>query len=237
MERPEPAGKIWVEGCLDTPAPVTRSKFPLSEHAEEWHYFNHGALFQYAGMRLSKQDPVADWHAQIGGEILLQPFQRTLIEGLDAPVEGLPVSWGNVVCGVRHEFWDSFLEFMGGVATVDHKKKTFAQAFYGDVDMLDPVLAERRSVLDPSVPDIKVTVFCVDTMTARYEIAPRINKATCPRFIKLPPRPEIEAMGQAVLSGDLEHLKYTHHPVIQNELDKLKKRDDSGRSTGIANGN
>lgn len=223
-ELPQKPGRIWVEGMDHAPAPKPKSesKFGLSELAEEWHFFNHGALFQFCGMEYPKQDPVADWCArqEIGTRVLLQPFKRQLFEGLDAPVHVGNLTWGNVICGVKHPYWDDFLNYMGGVATMDRRKKLYAQTFVGDVQMLDPVLVERSSFLDPKIPLITVSVFCADTNKERWEVRPPTTVATVPTFVKRPPRPEVVQMGRAVLSGDMEMLQHKDNPAFQPLLDK-----------------
>lgn len=227
MNLPEQPGKIWVEGLERSDTPTQPSRFALSELAEDWHFFNHGALFTYGGMPYPKQDPVADWFAQQpkGAEVIMQPFKRMLIEGLDAPlnvVNAANLTWGHVVMAVRHEFWDSLFAYLGGVATVDYKQKKYAQTFSGDIQMLDPVLAEHAGLLDPSVPQITLTVFCVDTNTDRWEIRPPRTAVACPRFVRVPPRDEVVQLGRAVLSGELDELQYKDNPAFQPMLEKYK---------------
>jgi len=222
---PDKPGKIWVEGMDTAPAPRRAAKFALSELAEDWHFFNHGALFQYCGMEYPEQDPVTDWAARqaIGTDVLLQPFKAKLFPGLDVPLPIAGLTWANVVCGVRHAYWDDFLGFMGGVATVDRKKRLYAQTFVGDIKILDPVLVERRSVLDPSIPLITVSVFCADTNNERWEIRPPQTVGGSAQFVKRPPRPEVVQMGAAVLSENLDALQHKDNPAFQPLLDEYIK--------------
>lgn len=223
-ELPKQPGRIWIEGQEPTPAPTNMSKFAFSELAEDWHFFNHGALFRYCGMVYPQNDPVADWYAQqpIGTEVLQQPFKTLLFEGLDAPIHIGALTWGNVICGIRHAYWDDLHRFLGGVATVDHKQQLYAQTFTGDVQILDPVMTERHSVLHPMIQSITVTVFCADTNKGRWEIRPAVTVAARPRFVRMRPRPEVVAMGRAVLSGDFSQLQHKDNPAFQALLDKYK---------------
>jgi hypothetical protein len=204
------------------PAPTSVAKFTLNELAEDWHFFNHGALFRYCGMEYPKQDPVADWYArqEIGTDVLLQPFKTLLFDGLNSPIHVGPLTWGHVICGVKHPYWEDFLNFMGGVATMDRRKKLYAQTFVGDINILDPVLVERSSVLDPKIPLVSVSMFCADTNKERWEIRPPATVAGRPRFVQRNPREEVVQMGRAVLSGDIEHLQHKDNPAFQPLLDK-----------------
>ena len=240
-ELPPPPGRIWVEGTGSAPAPANLSKFALSEMADEWHFFNHGALFRYGGMEYPKNDPVADWYEQqpIGTDIIQQPFKSLVFEGLDSPIHVGPLTWGNVICGVRKEYWDSLLGFLGGVATVDHKKKLYAQTFTGDVEILDPVLVERFGFLHPAIQHITITMFCIDASEGRWEIRPPITRTARPTFVRMPARPEVVEMGRAVLSGDLAQLQHKDNPAFQQTLDKFKSLrggSASGRDNGNAHG-
>jgi len=206
--------------------PSADMKFMAADYAEEWHFFNHGALFAFAGLTT---DPVADWFAQQpeGMEVLMQPYKRELFEGLagDNAVQALSprgVPWSNVLCAVRKEFWESLWLTVGGVAVVDRPAQVYSQVFSGDIEMLDPGEVERHTILQPGVRTITVTVFCVDGNKARWEIRPAASAAGVPRFVQVPPRPEVVSMGRAVLSGDLEHLQHKDNPAFQPLLDKFK---------------
>ncbi len=235
---PPTPGRIWTADAAEAPAPADRSKFAFSELAEEWHFFNHGALFRYCGMEYPRDDPVADWYEQqpIGTDIIQQPFKTLVFEGLDAPIHVGPLTWGNVVCAIRKEYWDSLLGFLGGVATVDHKKKLYAQTFAGDIQILDPVLVERFSFLHPTIQPITVTMFCADTNKDRWEIRPAVTMAARPCFVRVDPRPEVVEMGRAVLSGDIAQLQHKDSPAFQTTLDKFKALR-GGSTSASDNGN
>jgi len=221
---PVPAGSTRIVSAEGTPVPTDVSKFALSELVDDWHFFNHGALFTYCGMEYPKNDPVADWYAAqpIGTEIIQQPFKTLLFDGLNSPIHVGPLTWGHVICACRHEYWDSLKSFLDGVATVDHRKKLYAQTFTGTVDMLDPVLVERFSILKPDIARISVTVFCADTNKGRWEIRPAKAQGGRPHFVERPARPPVVEMGHAVIAGDIGRLKHKDNPDYQSMLDKFK---------------
>jgi len=215
-------GKEWTEGREKAALPTRASKFSLSEQAADWHFFNHGALFRFGGLTFPNEDPVSDWFHQqsIGTEVLRQPFRKPVLDGLtnDSGITGL--TWDNLVFAVRHEYWQSLWEFLGGVVTLDSPARRYCQVFSGDIAIVDPVFAERHSVMHPDLPAVKLTVFCIDANTERWEIHPARTIIEPPRFVRVSPRPEVITMADALLSGKAEALKHKDNPAFQPLLDK-----------------
>jgi len=210
-------GKDWTEKIETSAMSTISTRFALSEMAEEWHFFNHGAIFTYTNMQ---HDPVAEWYAQQrpGTKLMRQPFKKPVFQGLDKEtLRGLP--WNNVVCAVGHDAWPSLSEHLGGVAILDHKAEEYFQVFSGDLEILDPVLAERYSVFHPDIPKITITVFCVDGSKNRWEVVD-MGIPTPPRFIRRPPRQEVIDMGKVVLKGDLQQLQHKDSPSFKPLLEK-----------------
>lgn len=237
---PEP-GKISHGKSAGTPTPTSLAKFTLSDLADEWHFFNHGALFCFCGMEYPKNDPVADWYEQqpIGTDIIQQQFKSLLFEGLSLPIRPGRLTWGHVVCACHNEYWDSLSNFLGGVAVVDHKNKLYAQTFAGDIAIADPVLVERYSILRPDIPRVTITMFCADTNKSRWEVRPPLTPLSRPTFVRMDPRPEVIRMGRAVLSGNLAQLQHKDSPEFQRTLDKykaLRGERDNESGNGAANG-
>jgi len=215
-------GKQWLEKVENTAASMISSRFALSEMAKEWHFFNHGAIFTYTNM---EQDPVSEWYAAQppGTKVMRQPFKKPIFEGLDK--QTLPgLTWNNVVCAVTKDAWPSLFEHLGGVAILDHQTQEYFQVFSGDIEILDPVLAERYSVFQPGIPRIKITVFCIDGSKNRWEV--RDNGVGSPlKFVRMPPRPEVVEMGKVVLAGDYGKLQHKDNPSFkpfQEEYDAIK---------------
>jgi hypothetical protein len=220
MEIFEP-GKSWHAKREQRKPPMTNAKFALAEMAEDWHFFNHGALFTFAQL---DTDPVSDWYASQphNTQVIRQPYKRPVLSGLTAlTAAGLP--WDHMVCAVRKHDWETLFPFLGGIAAIDHKKKNYFQVFSGDVEVYDPGEVERHSVFKLDLPKITITVFCVDGCRDRWEIHPSDNNVAPPRFVRVDPRPEVVAMGNAVLSGDIEQLKHKDNPAFQPLLDEFKK--------------
>jgi len=229
IELPYKFGDNW-QDTRENVAPTAQSKFSLSDVASEWHYFNHGAFFAFGGLSYPQEDPMADWYARqpFGTQVLLQPFVAEVFAGIDSPVHLGKLTWNNVVCGVHPEFWQDVFEFLGGVCSVDRKKKQFRQAFSGDVEILDPVLVERHSALMPGLPTVTVTIFCMDGNDARWEVRPPISPIGPPRMVKVPPRAEMKAIADQVFSGDVGVLTRHANPAFQDHLDKYKAVQQQG---------
>jgi hypothetical protein len=200
-------GTVRQEGHAD-PHPTTKTSFLLSELASEWHYFNHGMLFSHAGFTYPTEDPVADWYAQqpAGTQVIQQPFGSTIIAGLPAAAGIGRLSWGHIVCAVRHEVWPSLFEFMGGVAAVDRNAQRFYRLEYADVQVLDPVAAERDGLLSGQLPTITLTVFCVDGNHGRWGIRYGANSIQPPEVVALPVEPETQRLARAVLHDNMGEL-------------------------------
>jgi len=217
----KPTGAEWSESRPTGQPGNQAARFALSEYANEWHFFNHGAFFTHAGFNYPHEDPVADWYeAQpIGTELLLQPFARTIIDGL-SPIPGLgALTWGNVICGVRIPFWQSLHEFLGGACSIDREAKLFAKPFSGDLVIPDPVLVERYGALSSEITTITLTVFCIDSNQQRVEVRPAVSPTAPLRMVAMPPRPEVVALGDAVLAGDLSGLASQSNSAFQRHLD------------------
>lgn len=224
-------GEGWMEKRERLPVPSSDAKFALHEMADDWHFFNHGALFEYTTI---DTDPVGDWYAQQepGTRVIRTPFKRPVIEGLTRPT-ALGVPWGHVICGVRNHDWEDLFPFLGGVVALDSKDKDYFQLFSGDIEIVDPGEAQRHSVWSLDLPKITVTVFCVDGMKDRWQVTPSVGGMP-PRFYRVDPRQEVIDMGQAVLSGDMEHLQYKDNPAFKPLQDKFKSIVTPGEASNEA---
>ena len=224
-------GKEWSEPREKAPVPVKEAKFTLADMAEDWHFFTHGAFFAFAEFDFPREDPVADWYLSqpYPVEILRQPFRKAVFEGLDMVVPGMGgLSWDHVVCGIRKEYWPGLYHFLGGVCAINERSKTFYSTFSGDVAILDPVQVERSSVLDPSIARVTVTAFCIESNHDRWEIRPSLSLVGRPKFHHLPPRREIVAQANGVLSGDASSLVHRHNPAMQQLLEEHNRARKEG---------
>lgn len=200
-------------------------RFTLTEMAEEFVFFNHGALFAFAEFRDPDEDPINDWYASMPKGMLLikHPFDRAIFEGIDAPAFGGRLTWNHVLCAVLKDDWLSLFPFLNGVASVSQKTKSFYQVFSGDVKILDPVLVERHGLMHPQIPHVQVTVFCVDGNRARWEIRHAASALGCPRLVKIRPRQEVVDVGADVLSGDPAKLSTIENPAFAPFLERYKR--------------
>ena len=199
-------GHTWEEERESTAPDVQHSKFTLNDLSGEWHFFNHGAFFTFAEFDYPQQDPLADWVAQQSPRptVLLQPFRHKVFDGLTAPTHFGSLTWDNVVCGIEKNHWQNLFEFLGGVVAMNSKLKRYYRPFSLDVKVPDPVLSERYSIIRyPDIPQIEVTVFCIDGNTNRWEIHPSLTPSVPPRVSMLLPRRAVITEANAVFGGTL----------------------------------
>lgn len=218
------------------------SPFTLHDLAGEWAFFNHGALFAFAGFEDPHKDPVGDWFNSIHPqpEYLKQAFERKVFEGLDVPAYLGPRSrettWNHVICGIRKDYWPHLLEYVAGVVAHDPRQRRYYQIFYGELQVLDPGYVERYSLVQPDLPRIPVTVFCVDGSHRRWEFQLPVNPLAPPAIIELPPRPEVKRIAEALDRGDTqpltERVNPAHDPFVRHYQEVLRKGPVVGPSVG-----
>ena len=223
-------GTVAGEKREQTQPDAKTSKFTLTDLADEWHFFTHGALFAFAEFKYPDEDPIADWYVGQPREtvILNQPFAKPVFEGLDRPTHIPGLSWNHIVCAVRKEWWQSLFEFLGGVCSVNSHTDAFYSVFSGDITILDPGMVDRYSVLHPNLPQVTVTVFCVDGNRNRWEVRPPAVPTAPPRFVKMPPTAAAKALADAAMSGDIEALRNRENPAFQDHLDKYQAVRERG---------
>lgn len=217
-------GKTWSNKREIMPAPSAPAKYSLAELANDFHFFNHGALFQYGGLKFPEEDPVNDWYVQQpkGVIVVKEAFNAKIFEGLDTFAD--KSTFNHLICAVRHSDWHDLWAFLCSTAIVDRVEGKYREVFSGDIKTLDPVAVERFGILaDRGLQPITVTVFGIDGNDRRWEpMAPsRITGAI--RFSDLPPRPEVVATATAVLTGDTSSLQ----TKANQALDALVKETDN----------
>lgn len=202
-------GHIWTESREETPAPTQPAKFSLGDLSREFHFFNHGALFTYGGLKFPDEDPLNDWYAQQpkGTIVVREAFQSKLFEGLDT-LAGNGTTWNHILCAVRHDDWNSLWTFLCGTAMVDRKAHKYCEVFSGDIEILDPVHLERFSIFhERGFSHVPITVFGIDGNEVRWEPVLHRGPVTgAVGFSKQPPRPVVVGRGRLLLDGDMSQL-------------------------------
>jgi hypothetical protein len=219
-------GDVFKDQATGEPVGTSSARFALSELAEGFHFFNHGAFFAFAGFRDPEEDPVNDWYAQQpkGTEVIKHPFPRAVFEGIDFPVSGFGgLTWNHAICAVRTECWDSLHAFLSGIAATDSRKHRFCMSISTDVEVVDPVLVESRGILHDRLSLVTVTVYGVDATDARWVMqAPRVPVAR-PVMVKTAPRPYIVELGKQVLGGDVSRLNQSADRAFTEEYTRVLK--------------
>jgi hypothetical protein len=210
---PDTPGKLWEDTHEKTPAPVKPAKFSLAELAADYHFFNHGAIFTFGGLRFPEEDPLSDWYAlqPKGTPVVREAFTTRLFSGLNT-LAGR-ATWDHTLCAVRHEDWHSLWTFLCGTALVDRKARTYKQVFSGDIAIADPVYTERFNPLLTEIPVVTVTVFCVEGNNERWELHYE-TRFTPTKFVKVPPRKIIQEKAALILDGDLTVVKDRENPAM-----------------------
>ena len=217
-----------------TEAPETAPlRFTLTDLSDDWVFFNHGALFAYAGFKDPDEDPLNDWfNAQDPQPVYLkQAFERPLFEGLDHPAYHGPrarqTTWNHTICGVEQEFWPEVLRYLAGVVSHNKPRRQLFQTFYGELEILDPGCVERFGLLHLDIPKVKVTVICIDAGHARWEFRLPSNPIGCPYVAELPPRPEAVKITEAFFAGDnlplASKLDPANDPFLREYMETLRR--------------
>lgn len=204
-------------------APVESLKFFPSDYAHEIVFFNHGALFTYAGFT-EDMDPVADWYARQKEPIPLfkQAFGHDIFTGLDALTFGNSVPWNRILMGVARSAWHSLLEVLAGACMVNHYHDEFYTPYYGEVQLQDPGAVDAFGRTGLQVPQLSCVVFCVNGRRNRYEFV-RPAAITKPPFVRTVPQDPLQtAAASRVLRDDLEPLIHRHNPAHAAFLEKYQ---------------
>ena len=211
MERlPDKPGKTWTEKHDSARLPTQPARFTLSHLRNDFHFFNHGALFTFGGLKFPHEDPLVDWYAMQprGTPIVKEAFQTRIFTSLDT-LAGDKTTWNHILCAVTHDDWHSLWTFLCGTAMVDRKTHTYCEVFSGDIEILDPVCLERFSIFDErGFSHVPITVFGIDGNTARWEPELHAGPVTgVVGFRRCPPRGEVVDRAAIILDGDYSKIQ------------------------------
>jgi len=200
-------------------ADTTTSAYLLSDLADDYAFFNHGALFAFSEFSDPEEDPVNDWYAGMpqGTALIKQPFSKPVFSGISAPCFDGRLTWDNVICAVSKDSWKSLFPFLCGVVAHNPRKKSFYKVFSMQASVLDPGEVERFGLLHPDVRRVNVTVFCVSGNKAHWELMEPVSMTATPRMVRQPPKPDVVELADKVFSGDFSQLVGVDSPPIINE--------------------
>lgn len=192
--------------------------FALSALASEYAFFHHGAFFTHGAFREPAEDPINDWIASMPPdvEVIRQPCEKAIFQGFTAICPDLWISWDRILCAVQKEYWPSLKAFLCGCAGANPKDHMLYQPFFTEIKIPDPVLIDRYSLLHPGIPQIPVTVFCIESNTDRWELAPPIQATGLYHIVRKPPRAETIELAKTVLAGDLGALAGQMNPAYED---------------------
>lgn len=232
---PDNPGTVRETQSEKTPDTNTVKEYAVSDLAHEMRFFNHGSLFQYGGLRYPEMDPVAEWMSQQDSStpaIMILPFKYALFPGLDVPAiddshfSNIPFS--NVVLAAHKDCWPGLKSFLRGVASVDRKKKIYTQTYSVNIELPDPAIVSRGSVVTAYTPRIQVTVFCVDSNQYNIKFLQPTGSDVFSRCVSLAAYPCTCDVAKAVLADNLEPLGERCEPDFCKKL--LDSIDDQGVS-------
>ena len=203
----------------------------------DYHFFNHGAFFSFAGLKDPEEDPINDWYARQNMphlKILRQVFETPVFSGLIAPAaEGRGVTWDHVLCGVPNELWPSLFEFLGSVSTVDQRADNGQGAIYmacaAPMVISDPVMVDRYTVLRPNLPQVAVTVFGIESNLGQWLLQPCPPQQ--PRVMQSAARPAIIKLWRDYSEGDFSSLQERCNPAFQDftqAYEEVRKQAEFG---------
>lgn len=171
----------------------------LSDLAKDFVFFTPGLLFTHGEL---DRDPVQEFMNEAEGDpqIALLSFNRPVWDGFQFK-DGRR-DWNHKLLGIERARWPALLQFLGGVGILDSNAKTFYRALPFSIMIVDPVIADRASVLPAPVPMVEVVVFGLDGNKRKVLVnqtgAPGMQ---LPRVVTFSPDQRTVKFAKALLAG------------------------------------
>jgi hypothetical protein len=194
-------------------------RFAPVDLADDYVFFNHGALFSYAGF-VDDLDPIGDWFGTLPSQplVIKQAYRDPLFEGLPALTIDNRVPWDRILCGVPRSYWDSLLEYISGICVVNRAEQSTQLVYYGMVDILDPSHVDEHGRLQIDLPTVQCYVFCLSGNKARHEFIRPYPLARRPKLVEMPPTQLMIDMGRKMTFSDIDPLVHRHNPAHRDFL-------------------
>lgn len=175
----------------------------LAALSEEYTFFTHGLFFTYGGMQMGLQDPVQDFVNNQPGNIqpMILDLDRKMFANMGTRREhGV---WNHRLIGVPNDTWPALMQALAGVASIDRRRNFYWQSTRQQVEILDPLVMMRASVMPNPPPRVKVWVFGIDS-NKRVVVFPESYDlvSQLPGPVEHPARPEIVNVARAMLTMD-----------------------------------
>lgn len=213
-----PTGEFIRNSGSSSAPDMQAAVYSASDMASDYVFFNHGALFTYAGFVEGKQDPVQDWYGSQSHTfpVLRQAYRQPIFRGLDARLADINATWNQVLFGVPKEHWPSLAEYLCGIVIHDHGRRMLAMAYMAPpeaVTIYDPAYVDQKGLVHPALPTIQCAVFCVSSNHARWELVRPLPLTRAPEIVQLPPTSEMLEFYQLAQVQDMDFLSQRLNPA------------------------
>jgi len=208
-----------------------KPRHSLAALQTDYRFFNHGALFQFAGMRDPEDDPLADWYAQQGDaniRIIRYICKQPIISGLThrSCDRGEP-TWGQLVLGVRHEYWQSLHEFLCGVVVVDRNRRKV----YETVPYTGNVADAVTGLVTPDTPLVTLTIYGINGPD--YGVRAQFGMGTA-KLQKVAATPGAQALQSIISQDTTEQLAARANPALASFVRRYNEQLQRNLKFGIA---
>lgn len=151
------------------PLPVGRAT-DLRGLAREYAFFTPAVLYLHAGFR---DAPLADLCATTGVDVRFyyHKFARPVFAGLEAPSNGNP-DWNFVLWAVQLDHWPLVSDWLVSVTLTYAETREVAGIGQQELDVYDPLAADRAVILAPTLPLVRVAAFGLNGSRCRAYLAP-----------------------------------------------------------------
>ena len=171
----------------------------LQQIQREWRFFTPALLYLFGRF---DDEPIARFYDEIREvmPIAYHRFDRALFSGMRTPLGNS--DWDHVLWAVPAERWDQFEQYLISLLVVDHNSKTTYGVGAQDVEIFDPVFADKNSLLPLIIPMIRVVVLGVNGSRSCIAMDTAQKDAMeCPKVKSYPPEDHAKKRAAAVFRG------------------------------------
>ena len=182
--------------ALSLPATAT-----LNDLANEYVFFNHGALFTYGEMRV---DPAQEYCVENKCEVQLLVTPKPVFRGVSNGKKEFQ-HWDHSLLAVPTDHWLGISRMLIESGILDLANQKFHKAYYKPVKIVDWISVEQHTAMD-AWPTLRVALFGLDgnkqfIKVTDSDIGGADKKPSAPRLVIRPPNPEAVSFADAIF-GD-----------------------------------
>ena len=184
--------------------PIPPLEFPtsgtLGDQAEEYVFFNHGALFTYAGMEV---DPVREYALKSSCKLRFVVADKPFFRNVSAGKKEFE-HWDYSMLAAPISHWEDLSMWLVEAGVLDRTRKAFYKAYYMTVETVDWKNVANQGVLT-EWPMIKVALFGLDGNKSfirvnEARVSDSMHDPPIPGLSVLPPNPAAVSFAESVFN-------------------------------------